>query len=64
MQEAMVVEIPKSLENMQLPSPELLTYYKDLENRILWLDDEVNSYTMEFVKLILRYRKTAGKPTV
>lgn len=55
MQEAMVVEIPKSLENMQLPSPELLTYYKDLENRILWLDDEVNSYTMEFVKLILRY---------
>ena len=30
------VSIPKSIENMQLPNPELLTYYRNLENRVLW----------------------------
>ena len=32
-----LIEIPSNLETLQLPSPELLNYYKDLENRVVWV---------------------------
>lgn len=61
--QGMMIEIPQSVENMQLPSPELLTYYENLNNRILWLDEEVSAYTMEYVKQILRFNMLdKGKP--
>ena len=34
----MQVLLPNNLENLQLPSPELLTYYRNLEDRVIWID--------------------------
>lgn len=49
------VEIPESVENMQLPNPELLTYYRNLENRVIWIDDEVNNITLEVIRNIIMW---------
>ena len=53
----MLVAIPESVENMQLPNPELLTYYKDEKDRVLWIEGEVNDALLEFSKLIINYNK-------
>lgn len=54
MDEIINLEIPKNIENLQLPSPELLEYYKDIDKRIFWLDGEVDSSALEIVKAIMR----------
>lgn len=57
------VAVPKSVENLQLPDAALITYYKNLENRILWLDSEVDDYFLEYGKYILQWnQEDAGKP--
>ena len=53
--DSITLNIPKSISNLQLPDPELATYYKDLDNRILWIDDEINEYSLEYARLILRW---------
>lgn len=56
------VSVPKSIENMQLPSPELVTFYSNLENRVLWLDSTVDEMWLEFEKQILEWnREDKGK---
>ena len=55
--------IPESVENLQLPAPELLNYYKNLENRILWMDMDVDDMFLEFGKYIVMWnQEDAGKP--
>lgn len=51
----MLVAIPESVENLQLPNPELLTYYKDENDRVLWIEGEINDGLFEYSKMILRY---------
>lgn len=51
------VEIPKDIENCQLPNPDLLTYYKDLDDRIIWIDHDVSETVLEYSKMILRWNK-------
>ena len=53
--ENMLVAIPESIENMQLPNPDLLTYYKDEKDRILWVEGEIGDGLFELSKMILRY---------
>lgn len=53
--ENMLVAIPESVENMQLPNPDLLTYYKDEQNRVLWIEGEINDGLFELSKMILGY---------
>ena len=56
------LNIPQNVENLALPDPELLTYYKDLYNRIFWLEDEVNGHTLEISRKILEWnREDEGK---
>lgn len=55
--DSMLVTIPESVENMQLPNPDLLTYYKDEQDRILWVEGEIGDGLFELSKLILRYNK-------
>ena len=55
--DGMLLAIPESIENMQLPSPELLTYYKDEKDRILWIEGEINDALFELSKLIIGYNK-------
>ena len=53
--EGMNIIIPKAIENMQLPDPELRNYYVDLEHRTFWLDEEVTPYLLELIKYIVRW---------
>ena len=53
MDQVLQVQIPNSVENLYLPDPALLTFYKNLENRILWLDSEVDDNWIEYAKYIL-----------
>lgn len=58
--ENMLIAIPESLENMQLPSPELLGYYRDEKDRVLWIEGEVSEdmfSLFELSKLIFNYNK-------
>lgn len=55
--ENIMVHIPQPLENLQLPSPELVTYYKDLAERGIWLDTEVGDQTLEIIKQIVEWNR-------
>lgn len=57
MEELMTLAIPQKLENLQLPSPELLTYYRDLEDRTIWIDYGVDESILEVSKLIMYFNK-------
>lgn len=55
--ERMVVAIPQNIENLQLPQPELVGYYQDEQDRILWIEEEIRDDLFEISKMILRYNK-------
>ena len=57
MSEMMQIMIPQNLENIQLPSPELLTYYRNLEDRVIWIDYGVDETILEVSKLIMYFNK-------
>ena len=57
MEEMMKLMIPTNLENLQLPSPELLTYYRNLEDRVIWIDYGVDESILEVSKLIMYFNK-------
>lgn len=54
MNELISVEIPKEIENLALPNPDLLNYYHDVHERVYWLEGEVCADTLELVKAIMR----------
>lgn len=61
--EHMNLIIPKAIENLQLPDPELRNFYIDLEHRSFWLDDEVTPYLLELIKYITWWNaEDSGKP--
>lgn len=43
--------------NLQLADPSLVNFYSDLENRIYWLNDEINNYTFDLVQYIIRWNR-------
>ena len=57
MDEMMKIMIPQNLENLQLPAPELLTYYRNLEDRVIWIDYGVDETILEVSKLIMYFNK-------
>lgn len=48
-----VILPPESGANMKIPDPYLLNYYEQAEERVLWLDKEVDEDSVEIVKKIL-----------
>ena len=62
--------IPKNVENLQRPDPELLHQYEDEEARRIYLegvigteDDPMNDNSIGIIKRILRYnREDKGLP--
>lgn len=63
MPEQLRIEIPQDISNLQLPSPELMTFYKNLSERVLWLDCDVDDYFLEFGRYIIQWnREDKGKP--
>ena len=57
MDELTKILLPGQLENLQLPSPELLTYYRNLEDRVIWIDYGVDESILEVSKLIMHFNK-------
>ena len=53
--DSMNIIIPKAIDNLQLPDPQLRNYYVDLEHRTFWLDEEVTHYLLELIKYIVRW---------
>lgn len=49
------IAIPQSIENVQLPDPALLQFYKNHNNRILWIDQEIDENTLEYEKMIIQW---------
>ena len=57
MDELLKLAIPGDLENLQLPSPELLTYYRNLEDRVIWIDYGISEEVLEVSRLIMYFNK-------
>lgn len=47
----------EDLYSAKLPSPVLLNFFKDLENRILWVDFDITDGLIEFEKYIIKWNK-------
>lgn len=56
-----IIGIPESVANMQLPDPELLIYYKNINNRVIWLDTGVNDMWLEYEKQIIEWNREDAK---
>ena len=59
--------LPKSLENLQLPDPNLVQYYKDIDERIIYLEgfiggenDPNEDNSLGIVKQIMQSRIEAN----
>lgn len=57
MDELLKIAIPQNLENLTLPSPELLNYYRNLEDRVIWIDYGVDETILEVSRLIMYFNK-------
>ena len=52
-----LLSIPESIANLQLPDPTLRDYYMDEQDRIYWIDSQIDDTTLELVKFIIRCNK-------
>lgn len=43
--------------NLNLPSPQLLEFYKNKKERIIWIDKDIDESLLDEVRMILRYNK-------
>ena len=57
MEYIMPIEIPDSINNLQLADPVLLTYYRNLEQRKIWLDTELDNSWREYGRYILDWNR-------
>lgn len=53
--EVITFKLPKSVSNLQLPDPEVVDYWRLEEDRILYLDREIDECTLSIQKNILYY---------
>lgn len=51
-----IVTLPQAA-NYQLPDDSLLSFYQDLDNRVVWVSDEINSYSLEIIKHLIRWNR-------
>ena len=43
--------------NLQLPDPSLVQYYDDLQNRVIWIDEEIDKSVLDIVSKIIRWNR-------
>lgn len=61
--ENVLLSIPTSVANMQLPDPDLRDFYQYEQDRVFWVDSEINENLLSLVKLIVKCnREDKGKP--
>lgn len=56
-QQIVVIGNLDGLENLQLPDPTLLSYYQDIQNRMFWVNGEIDSGLYELVQYIIRINR-------
>lgn len=62
--ENVLLSIPTSVANLQLPDPDLRNHYLDEQDRIFWVTGEINDGLLELVRMIIKCnREDKGKPT-
>lgn len=57
MMNEIAVMLPQNIENLQLPAPELVMYYKNDNDRVFWIEDEIGDGLFEYSKQILRFNQ-------
>ena len=55
--DAVLNGVSASVANMQLPDPDLRDYYRDEQNRVFWIDANIDDNTLDLVKLIIHCNK-------
>ena len=59
-----LLSIPTSVANLQLPDPDLRDFYQDEQDRVFWVTTEINDSLLDLVKMIIKCNKEdKGKPT-
>lgn len=53
--EELQIALPQTLENMTLPSPELVNYWMLAENRIFYIDFEIDESILEIQRSIINF---------
>lgn len=58
--------LPKNINpSLQLPDPGLLQYYTDIDNRIIWINDEIDEGNLDLVSKVIDWNRAdelAGIP--
>lgn len=58
-----LVGIPESVANLQLPDPVLRDHYLDEQDRVFWVTTQIDDSLLDLVKLIIKCnREDKGKP--
>lgn len=57
MTDPVIVQIPTEVDNLQLPDPNLLSFYKEKEERCFWIDEEISSQSLEICRLIIQWNR-------
>lgn len=57
MEQMFQVAIPECVENLNLPNPDLLSMYQNYENRVIWLDTEVDDSWLLYAKWIIKWNE-------
>lgn len=52
-----MISLPSNAETIKLPDPELLAYYRNLENRVLWLDTAVDDSWLHYMRQIMEWNR-------
>lgn len=59
-----LLSIPSSVANMQLPDPDLRDFYQDEQDRVFWVDGEINDTLLNLVKMIMKCNREDKDKTV
>ena len=51
----MEIAIPKSVENLNLPAPELVQFCEDLDNRTIWIQGEIDGSLLDLHSKIMKW---------
>ena len=52
-----LVGIPETTANLQLPDPTLRDYYRDEQDRVFWVNEQIDASLLDLVKMIMRCNK-------
>ena len=54
---ALDIKIPSDLTDVHLPDPDILRYYKDYDDRVIYVDSYIDNDTFEITKQIYEYNR-------